>query len=361
MGKARFMAVNMIPTTGISASSIATGYASRAQKEGSGSAVMSVSGTFTGTQNLDYLVQIDAAGTNEIGSAKFKWSDDGGASFDATGVTTSTSPVALNNGLSVSWTQGAGKDVLINDKWRFKGVLPYAPIFVVDRDRDTEWRTAVVSGSPTITFDLGSAKTPKVLILLDHNLTSAATIRLQASTVSNFASTPVNDLVVWRSGSILHYIGDPDRTYRYWRLVLTNTANPDGYLRISEVFLGTYVQLAKSFSLGDVQGRVRAGQRDRSAAGRWYGGLNALLKSFDMAFVRTNATDRDALVGVFEALNSASTRTVLPVFFNPNSEDLSLVYLCEWEEDRSTANSETDSPDTYTLPVRLIEIPRTRA
>src|SRR6185295_11083201 len=92
--------------------------------------------------------------TGEIGSATFKWSNDGGATFTATGVATSTSPVTLQNGITIQWSQGAGNDVVAGDNWRFKGYLPYGRDKILDRDRDTEWRSTGVS-SESLAFDLG--------------------------------------------------------------------------------------------------------------------------------------------------------------------------------------------------------------
>lgn len=354
------MAVNMIVDSalGILATSQAAGALSKPQKAGSGSATVTLNGVYTGTENLDYYIEIETTG--EIGTATFKWSDDGGTTFDATGVGTSTSFVTLNNGVQIKWTQGSGNDVVATDNWRFKGYLPYHRNKVLDRERDTEYRT-VAGGvtSQALTFDLGSAKTPSALVLLDHNLTGGASIRLQGSTVSNFASLVSDYVVPWQVSRIMYFLGLPLSAARYWRIQFSDPGNLWEYLSMSEVFLGTYVRLSRAFELGDIRGQQRVGQRERLLSGKFYGAMNTVLRVFDLSWVRLNQTDLDQLVAVFDALNDLTNRQALPVFFSPMDTDLTQIYLCEWSDQQVVATSETDAPERYTVPVRLIEQPRT--
>lgn len=359
-GKASFLHTNMIPDTdgGIVASTQAPGVASRPQKEGSGSASAILGGSYSGTNDLDYYIEIESTG--EIGATTFRWSQDGGTTFVATGVSTSTSPVALNNGLTVRWTQGAGNDVVDGDVWRFKAYLPYHRRKVLDRDRDTEWRSTSVVGQ-SLTFDFGSALTPAVLAVLDHNFTSSASIVLQGANNSGFAPIATSRAVPWQSGALLYFLGPPLSTLQYWRLQVTNPGNPDGYLRISDLFLGGYTRLNRTFDLGDFRGKIRTGQRDRTNSGKFYGAVNAVVRVFDLSWIRLDQDERDALIlTVFDALNDLENRQVRPVFFSPMDTDLSQIYLCEWHE-QAVAGAETDAPERYTVPVRLVEIPRTLA
>jgi len=359
-GKASFMAENMIvdSATGILAVSQAAGALSRPQKEGLGSAAAVLNGVYTGSENLDYYVEIETTG--EIGTATFKWSDDGGVTFDATGVPTSTSFVNLNNGVQIKWTQGAGNDVENADNWRFKGYLPYHRNKVLDRERDTEYRTAEwgLTGQ-ALTFDLGAAKAPTALVILDHNLTAQSSVILQGSSASDFSSLVSSYVVPYQASRIMYFLGPPIQPAWYWRVQFSDPGNTDEHIRMSEVFLGTYTRLSRSFELGDIRGRQRVGQRDRLLSGKFYGAMNAVLQTFDLSWVRLNQTDRDQLVAVFDALNDLANRRALPVFFAPMDTDLSQIHLCEWSDQGIVGNSETDAPERYSVPVRLIEQPRT--
>lgn len=57
---------------------------------------MTASGTYTGAVSEDYLIKIDGAG--DVGTATFKWSKDGGSTWEATGVT-ATADVVLEAGI----------------------------------------------------------------------------------------------------------------------------------------------------------------------------------------------------------------------------------------------------------------------
>lgn len=357
LGQSRFMPVNLITSsTALTASSQAAGLASRPQKSGAGSSVMTVGGTYSNNENLDYVVKIESTG--DIGTATFKWSSNGGQSWAATGVGTSTSPVTLSNGLTVSWATGSGDDVVLDDEWTFKGFHPYHRMYLLDRDRDTEWRSSDASGTITLSANMGSAQTVNALVLMDHNFTSGATIQLQASAASDFSSLALNLTVPWQATNLLYYVPSP-AAYQYWRLAVTDGSNPTGYLRASELCFSTYIQLTLTYALGDTQGKARMGRREQTLSGKFYGQLNTVVRNYDLSWIRMSATDRDTMIGIFDSLNNLTTRQVLPVFFNPDSNDLSKISLCEWQEGTVQAANEVDAPERYTVPVRLEEVPRT--
>lgn len=72
-----------------------------------------VESQFTGIVATDYVVKIDDA---TPGANTFKWSDDGGATWDATGVPCSGS-TSLNNGVVIYFNSNTGAD--LNDQWAF--------------------------------------------------------------------------------------------------------------------------------------------------------------------------------------------------------------------------------------------------
>lgn len=88
-------------------------------KNSSGSGSMATGGTPTASLSLTfYKVSIDGAGA--VGAATFKWSDDGGNTWDASGITTSASPITLNNGVTVSFANGdTGTSFEVGDFWTF--------------------------------------------------------------------------------------------------------------------------------------------------------------------------------------------------------------------------------------------------
>ena len=75
---------------------------------GSGSAVLTLLGTYRGDYLQDYLLEAETSG--EVGSATFRWSLDQGQSWQKSGLVAAgpDKPVGLDEGLSVYWESGAG-------------------------------------------------------------------------------------------------------------------------------------------------------------------------------------------------------------------------------------------------------------
>lgn len=88
-------------------------------KTGSGTAALTVMGTYRGEFNQDYLLHIENSG--EVGGASFRWSDNNGQSWRETGMDTAGAedPVELEAGLSVYWESGSGTDLMAGDRWTF--------------------------------------------------------------------------------------------------------------------------------------------------------------------------------------------------------------------------------------------------
>lgn len=241
-GAPRFLYQNQITAASmITASSQATGIVGGAQKVGTGAAVMQAVGAFSHTQNLTYLVQIDAVGTGEIGSSTYRWRTSATAvgSWEASGVTTSTTLTALNYGVMVSWPAVSGSVFVLNDSWYFEATAVFGAANLLDLDRNTVFRFTGDT-SESFVIDLGSAQLVTALILHDHNLTAAATINLYAHTSDSWGSPDYSNTGITSQDPVSEYLSE---TYRYWKIELADAANPDGYLEFAGLYLGTYLEL----------------------------------------------------------------------------------------------------------------------
>jgi hypothetical protein len=92
---------------------------------GSGLNDMTTGGVYTGTTDKRYRVVIDSIGTPDT----FKWSDDGGQTYIATGVNITGSAQTLNDGVQVTFIHTSGHTA--NDFWEFNVTIDsafYVPI-----------------------------------------------------------------------------------------------------------------------------------------------------------------------------------------------------------------------------------------
>jgi len=70
-------------------------------------------GTFSGSYDLDYVVEIDGEGEPDT----FKWSDDGGSTWDTETVNITGAAQTLNNGVTITFAATTGHTS--GDKWEF--------------------------------------------------------------------------------------------------------------------------------------------------------------------------------------------------------------------------------------------------
>jgi len=113
-----------------------------------------------------------------------------------------------------------------------------------------KWKTTGDS-SENVVADLGSAQAVNCIAILNHNISSSVTnLRIQGHTSDSWADPDVNinlldpvgdasynaynnKIIIWYSTS---------SSKRYWRVLIEDASNPDGYIEIGRIFLGAYFE-----------------------------------------------------------------------------------------------------------------------
>jgi len=327
MANARFLYNNFIDSTvNITVSTQHAGVVTATKKDGTGSATMQITGAFSGSDETKYVVQIDnVAGGAEIGESTYKWSDDGGANWDASGVTTSASYATLNNAVTVKWTAGTGDDFVINDKWSFYGISRFNANKVYDWQRDSRWRSTVAS-SNTITIDLTASQTPTAVVLYDHNFTSVATLTLMASSGDVWASPAYSQVLTVAATKILYYITTTEN-YRYWRLGIEDNTNSDSYVEIGSMFLGEYTELVKNFMPGYSKNRVAKTSVNITPYGVENDYFYNWQEKFRLSFDKLADADVVSLEDMTDSLGYRSTGVLNRLYFNRDSSEASEFWM----------------------------------
>ena len=81
----------------------------------SGFTTLTSSGTYLGTENREYLIEID----NEASPDTFRWSVDGGVNFNESEIPiVANTPIPLSSGISVTFSSNTGAKR--GDRWRVK-------------------------------------------------------------------------------------------------------------------------------------------------------------------------------------------------------------------------------------------------
>lgn len=334
MGLGRFLYDNKVTfDVTVTVSSLRDGMVTSALKNGTGSAVITAGGIYAGNEDLEYVVEIDSiAGGAEVGKATFKWSDGSGA-WNASVVTTDSVEITLNNGVTVKWASGTGADFVVGDKWYFKGVNLFNAEKMIDMNRDSRYRSAELESPNTITIDLGTAREVEALILFDHNLTSAATITLEADDAATFDSDVGNpqftEAVTWAEEKILHYLSAAT-TKRYWRVKITDLANGDQFIEIGELFLGPYMEPSVNYSIGSSRGINILSEVNKSPYGVRRNRFYNVQRDLKYQYEAITQGDMDNLESMLSSILSRSEGILKPFYFNEDSaspSDVWMVYI----------------------------------
>lgn len=109
------------------------------------------------------------------------------------------------------------------------------------------FRSATGALNLTITCDteISQGIFNDTLSMLNTNLTSGATVRLEASNTSNFSSVDFSEnLSVGFGGDVVYIAPElPTIRYRYWRIAIEDPTNTDNFVSIGCVLFGTSVIL----------------------------------------------------------------------------------------------------------------------
>lgn len=198
----------------------------------------------------------------------------------------------------------------------------------------------------TINVDLGAAVEIDSMVLYDHNLSATATIILIGADPPLFS-----EAVVWNDKKIIHYLSVPT-TKRYWQLQITDAGNPDGYIEIGELYLGTYLELTKNYIEGYSKGIKLLYDQNTTKFGivrnRFYNQQRHLAYSFGAI----ESADIASLEALLDAIAIRSTGELKPVFYNDDSAYPSaqtwLAYIYAMNEDHKMR-------DYFDVPLEMIE------
>ena len=104
----------------------------------------------------------------------------------------------------------------------------------------------VIHTNASVYFDFGEAKKYDSVALINHNISSAATITVQGADDSAFTTNLVGDSLTHADNNIFKFLAAA-RTKRYVRIVVTDPTNPDGYIQIGCFVVGKYLAPNRCF------------------------------------------------------------------------------------------------------------------
>jgi len=198
----------------------------------------------------------------------------------------------------------------------------------------------------TLNIDLGSAQEIKVLVLFDHNLSSAATITLIGADPTLFS-----EAVTWNDDTIIHYLSAAT-TKRYWHLQITDTLNTDGHIEIGEIYLGSYMELSKNYAKGFSREITFLKTTNITAFGVARDRFYNFQKTFEIPLDLMLSTDITSLETLVASLGSQATGIFKPFWFNDDSSFPNNCWLVRLEGLPINNRNQT----FYDVPLTMLEV-----
>lgn len=112
--------------------------------------------------------------------------------------------------------------------------------------RSKPWRSTGCA-SEWLKFNLGAARSILAVILTGHNLTSAATVHVQANASDVWMSPSVDVTLAWSARDLV-YLWTSAQAYQWWRITIADPANPDGFIELGRVYVGLAPAPDRNFS-----------------------------------------------------------------------------------------------------------------
>ena len=164
----------------------------------------------------------------------------------------------------------------------------------------------------------GNTITATFAAIAGHNISDGATtIKIQGNATNSWADPTVNESFTYSSGVMWKTF--TSQSLRYWRYLIEDASNPDGYIRFGRLLLGTYFDLTNWAQAAFVRRIVDTSEIKRSATGQIYGDERIAYIEYDFDFPVLANTERVNLETMWETV-----KKVKPIVLVPNPTDTTL-------------------------------------
>ena len=156
------------------------------------------------------------------------------------------------------------------------------------------WRTTDAAFE-TVLFEFASARTIDFCALVNHNLSSGATIAVKAGTTSSVSDLSVS--MTWREFDA--WVKFSSTSKAFWKIEVADSGNADGFIAIGLIMLGVRQTLSFGFNNGWREVRNAINQSGRSTAGVANANIQRMFRqrSYSMAWNDLAASEVVSLVG----------------------------------------------------------------
>lgn len=165
------------------------------------------------------------------------------------------------------------------------------------------WRSTAPTAQ-TIVVNLGSAQAVDTVAILGHNLSGSAAVTIEAHTSDLWTAPALSAITLtYSEGAILRYFGSA-ATFQYWRFILDDPSNADGYVEVGRPWLGTFLAINPSsldaFTVTKKRSDTVTYGRDRQK----YATEGIGWREFNLSFPRTSGSALTAIQTMYDTVGN---------------------------------------------------------
>ncbi len=217
--------------------------------------------------------------------------------------------------------------------------------------------------STEIVFDFGSSKTVQWAALVFHNLTPAGTIQLIGASDAGFTSVVFDSssdptvggtvATAGRTRNNWELLLDGSYSARYWKLVIADSTNPDGYLQARVAVFGELIQAEPGMAYGAKLRLVDPSEKERTPGGSPY--TFAGTKYRELSFAVGDMDEAVALDDLFEKVLEVAG-TTKDIYVIPHPDDPSRWRLKNvWGSIEESVDSVIGAYNGWSVSIRVAE------
>lgn len=228
------------------------------------------------------------------------------------------------------------------------------------KGRSQVWRSTLCA-SETIVFDFGTAVSPTALIIVGPRNTAlgispVATITIQGNAANSWTSPSYSETVTYNATACMlsRSTGLHSSALRYWRLKIDDPNNPNLYIEIGALFLGTYtegtrgaVQFPLSSSFVDYSTTVS------SEGGQVFSNVKEKTEQFSLSWFGLTYQEKESLTDHWDTVGTTDPWFVV---IDPDATFSSSAQVyCRYVRFASPPSWRLSSPNCFEMDMELVE------
>jgi hypothetical protein len=169
-----------------------------------------------------------------------------------------------------------------------------------------------LSTTVDLAIDLGTSKPVDLIAIIGHNLTSGAVISITAGTTTAYSDLAFS--INYRETTAFRFLVDGAETYRYWRVLIMDSTNTDGYIDIGLMVMGATMPITRMF-YGDTRQRVHSNFGQISEFGAEHINRGYRVSKLTAPFNNLSKSDMDLLLAMINDCEG----NLIPLFIIPDT------------------------------------------